>query len=127
MKILLDTHVFLWILADDARLTPQYRSYFEDPASELFLSVASCWEIIVKTTLKRLHLPTPVTDYLVKQLDTNQVTFLGIRPAHLRELEALPLLHGDPFDRMILAQARSESMSILSKDKAMRGYKVRIL
>ena len=122
MKILLDTHV-----ADDPRLTPQYRSYFEDPTNELFLSDASCWEIVIKTGLKRLQLPFPVADYLIKQLDTNQVALLGIRPAHLKELETLPLLHNDPFDRMILSQARSESMSLLSKDKAMRGYKARIL
>lgn len=127
MKILLDTHVFLWIVADDPRLTRQYRSYFEDPANELFLSVASCWEVVIKTALKRLQLPSPVTDYLVKQLDTNQVALLGIRPAHLKELETLPLRHKDPFDRMILSQARSESMSLLTKDKAMRGYKARIL
>lgn len=127
MKILLDTHVFLWIIADDPRLTPRYRSYFEDPGNELFLSVASCWEIIIKTSLKRLHLPLPATDYLMKQLDINQVTLLGIRPGHLNRLESLPPLHRDPFDRMIVTQALSESMGLLSKDKVMRGYKTRIL
>lgn len=127
MRILLDTHVFLWIVSGDPRLTPRYRSYFEDPANEFFLSVASCWEIVIKAGLKRLHLPLPATVYLMRQLDVNQVALLGIRPAHLKELESLPPLHGDPFDRMIAAQARSESMGLLSKDKALRGYKVRIL
>jgi len=127
VKILLDTHVFLWIVSSDRRLTPRYRSYFEDPDNELFLSVASCWEVVVKTALNRLHLPLPATDYLMKQLDVNQVALLGIRPAHLKELETLPPLHRDPFDRMIVAQAQSESMRLMSKDKALRGYKVRIL
>ncbi len=127
MKILLDTHIFLWIVADAPSLTARYRSYFEDSDNELFLSVASCWEIIVKAGLNRIRLPLPATDYLMKQLDANQVALLGIRPAHLKELETLPPVHRDPFDRMIVAQARSESMSLMSKDKALRGYKVRIL
>jgi PIN domain nuclease of toxin-antitoxin system len=127
VRILLDTHVFLWIIADDLRLTPRYESYFKDPDNDLFLSIASCWEIVIKTGLNRLHLPSPATEYLMKQLDINQVALLGIRPAHLKELETLPPLHGDPFDRMIVAQARSESMGLMSKDKAMRGYKARIL
>jgi PIN domain nuclease of toxin-antitoxin system len=127
VKILLDTHVFLWIVADDPRLTPRYRSYVVDPDSELFLSVASCWEIVIKAGLNRLQLPFPATDYILKHLELNQVSLLGVRPAHLKELEILPALHRDPFDRMIVAQAKSESMGILSKDKAMRGYEARIL
>ena len=127
MKILLDTHVFLWIVSGDPRLKPKHWTYFEDADNELFLSLASCWEIVIKSNLNRLHLPIPVTDYVLKQLDINQIALLGIRPAHLKELEALPPLHRDPFDRMIVAQARSESMSLLSTDQAMRGYKVRIL
>ena len=126
MKILLDTHVFLWIVADDPRLPRRFRSHFENPANEVFLSIASCWEIIIKVSLNRLRLPLPAADYLMKQLDKNQVALLGIRPAHLKELENLPPLHADPFDRMIVAQARSESMGLLSTDKALRGYKARM-
>jgi PIN domain nuclease of toxin-antitoxin system len=66
VKILPDNHVFLWIVVADPRLTPRYRSYFENPDSELFFSVASCWEIIIKTGINRLHFPLPVTDYLMK-------------------------------------------------------------
>ena len=127
MKLLLDTHVFLWIITADKRLTPRYRALFEDTENELFLSLASCWEIVIKASLNRLNLPLPATDYVMKQLELNRITLLGIRPAHLKELEGLPSLHGDPFDRMIVSQARVESMSLMSKDRAMRGYKVRIL
>ena len=63
----------------------------------------------------------------MKQIEANQITLLGIRPSHLKTLETLPALHKDPFDRMILAQALAESMSLLSKNTAVRGYKVRIL
>ena len=127
MKLLLDTHVFLWIVSGDRRLTPRYRALFEDPDNQVFLSVASCWEIVIKAGLDRLRLPLPATDYVMKQIEANQVTLLGIRHSHLKALETLPALHKDPFDRMILAQALAESMSLLSKDKALRAYKVRVL
>jgi PIN domain nuclease of toxin-antitoxin system len=127
VKLLLDTHVFLWIVSADRRLTPTYRTLFEDPDNQLFFSVASCWEIVIKVNLDRLQLPLPATDYVMKQIEANQITLLGIRHSHLKALETLPTLHKDPFDRMILAQALAESMSLLSKDKAMRGYKVRVL
>ena len=127
MRILLDTHIFLWAITSDSRLSPAQRDLFLDHASDLFLSVASVWEILIKTGLGRLPMPTPSTDYIVRQMEKNRIALLPIRVAHLAELETLPPLHRDPFDRMLVAQARAEKMPLLSADAAIRQYPVEIL
>ena len=127
MRILLDTHVFLWAITNDRRLSAKYRRRFQDPASDLFLSVVGCWEVLIKSNLGKLTLPLPASRFLTRQMELNRVALLGIRPAHFDELEKLPALHRDPFDRMMIAQARAESMSIMTVDKALRPYGVPIL
>ena len=127
MRILLDTHIFLWAITSDSRLSPAQRDLFLDDASDLFLSVASLWEMLIKTGLGRLPMPAPSTDYIVRQMEKNRIAILPIREAHLAELETLPPLHRDPFDRMLVAQARAEKMPLLSADAAIRQYHVEIL
>ncbi len=127
MKILLDTHIFLWAISDDARLSTAHRALYLDEANDLYLSVASIWEMLIKFGLGKLPLPAPATGYIVKQLERNRVSTLAIRVAHLAELEALPPLHRDPFDRMMVAQARVEGMPILSADSGIRKYGVAVL
>ena len=127
MRILLDTHIFLWAITSDSRLSPAQRDLFLDDASDLFLSVASVWEMLIKTGLGRLPMPAPSTDYIVRQMEKNRIALLPIRVAHLAELETLPPLHCDPFDRMLVAQARAEKMPLLSADLAIRQYPVEIL
>lgn len=118
MKLLLDTHIFLWAITDDPRLSKHHRDLYTSPTSELFLSIASLWEVAIKAGLGKLQLPGPATSYLTRQMDKNQVRLLPIQAAHLSELEKLPPLHRDPFDRLLAAQARAEKMPILSGDKA---------
>ena len=127
MRILLDTHIFLWAITSDSRLSTAQRDLFLDDASDLFLSAASVWEILIKNGLGRLSMPTPSTDYIVKQMEKNRIALLPIRVAHLAELENLPPLHRDPFDRMLVAQARAEKMPLLSANAAIRQYPVEIL
>ena len=127
MKLLVDTHVFLWAITGDRRLTKKHRALWLDPSSELLLSVASIWEMLIKAGLGKLPLPSPRIAYLFKQIEQNRLTYLGIRPAHFAELELLPPLHRDPFDRMLVAQARAEGIPILSSDPALRRYDVRFL
>jgi PIN domain nuclease of toxin-antitoxin system len=127
VKILLDTHAFLWAITDDPRLSQVHRSQYLEPRNELFLSVASLWEMLIKSGIGKLTLPAPAVPYLVKQMEKNRVSLLGVQLSHLSELETLPPLHRDPFDRMIVAQARAERMPVMSDDPALRNYDVSLL
>ncbi len=127
MRVLLDTHVFLWAITDSPKLSQQQQEVFLDEASEIYLSVASVWEMLIKAGLGKLPLPAPATEYLLKQMEQNRVLLLPIRPAHLMELQRLPPLHRDPFDRMLVAQARGENMSLLSADERIRQYGVQTI
>lgn len=124
MRILLDTHVFLWAITDAPRLSAEQRAMFLDEANELHLSVASIWEMLIKAGLGKLPLPSPATEYLVRQMEKNRIGLLPIRVSHLAELSGLPPLHRDPFDRMLVAQAKAEKMRMLSGDARMREYGV---
>ncbi len=127
MKVLLDTHVFLWAITGDERLSAKHRAVYEDGASELHLSVASVWETLIKVGLGKLSLPKPAAEYLNKQMERNRIALLPIRISHLGELETLPPLHRDPFDRMIVAQARAEAMPILTVDPQLGQYGAELL
>jgi len=126
VKILLDTHVFLWAITAAPRLSAEQREMFLDEKIDLHLSVASIWEMPIKAGLGKLPLPEPATEYLVKQVEKNRITLLPIRIAHLAELQKLPPLHRDPFDRLLVAQARAEKMRMLSADARMREYEVEV-
>ena len=122
MRYLLDTHIFLWAVTDDPRLREVHRKIFGVGENELWLSVASVWEVLIKTGVGKLALPVPATGYILKQMEKNRVNLLLVRASHLAELERLPLLHKDLFDRMLVAQANAEGMPILSDDTAIRKY-----
>jgi PIN domain nuclease of toxin-antitoxin system len=127
LKILLDTHVFLWAITGDPRLSAMQRSVYTDEANDLYLSVASVWEILIKSGLGKLPLPTPSAAWLVREMEDNRIASLSIRISHLTELERLPSLHRDPFDRMLIAQARAEKIPILSADPEIRRYDVALI
>ena len=127
MKILLDTNVFLWAITDDVRLRKPQREAFMDEGNDLYLSVASVWEILIKTGLGKLPMPLPAANYVHKQMERNRIAPLGIQSHHLAALEELPPLHRDPFDRMLLAQAKSEGIPLMTGDRALRRYGVKLL
>jgi PIN domain nuclease of toxin-antitoxin system len=125
MKVLIDTHVLLWGLQDEAKLSRRVRVLL--PAAEVWISVASLWEIIAKVQVGKLILPSPVGDYLAAKLTANGVSVLSLSFDHVRRLEQLPLHHRDPFDRILIAQSLNESIPLVSADPQFEKYQVEII
>jgi|SRR5579864_3961050 PIN domain nuclease of toxin-antitoxin system len=126
MKALLDTHTFLWAISSDPRLSRQGEKLFTGP-SDLWFSVASVWEILVKVQTGKLPLPSPAGPYVVKELVKNQVELLPISLDHVLRLERLPLHHRDPFDRILIAQSLQERLPILTSDPMFQRYPVEVI
>jgi PIN domain nuclease of toxin-antitoxin system len=114
MKLLLDTHALLWFMGDDSQLSTAARSYIENPVHEKFVSAASLWEIALKLSLEKLKLPRPFGEVFPQQLEVNGFELLPISCAQLNQLAALPFHHRDPFDRLLIAQALTEGMIIVT-------------
>ncbi len=121
-RLLLDTHVFLWAITADARLSERAQQAFE--SENLLLSVASIWEIVVKHQLGRLALPQPPSQFLPQQLERNAIGILPVRARHVLRLESLPFHHKDPFDRLIAAQCLEEEIGVVTDDMRMAMYGV---
>lgn len=124
MRLLLDTHAFLFWITDSEELSGRAREQIEDPENELYLSAASGWEIAIKTKLKRLELPGPPERVITEQMTYNHIQSLSIQMSHALNTYHLPHLHRDPFDRMLVAQSRVEEMPILTRDPAISQYEV---
>jgi len=127
MRILLDTHAFLWWIADSLRMSSRARELIVDRRNDLFLSAASAWEIAIKAGLGRIVLPAPIDRFLVEQLRMNRIESLPIQFVHALHVHALPPVHRDPFDRMLVAQAQVEKLSILTADEQIEAYEVDVL
>ena len=127
MKVLFDTHAFLWAISEDPRLSPTARQIFTAADSEVLISVAGIWEILVKAEVGRLPFPRPAGSYLRRQLTKTSTAVLPILLSHVLRLEALPLHHRDPFDRIILAQAMEEEIPVVSADSKFRMYPIEVL
>ncbi len=124
MKFLLDTHALLWFLDGDARLSSSARALIENPHHELFVSVASLWEIAIKVSLGKLTLIAPFETLFPEQLNHNRIEVLGISLEHLHQVTRLPFHHRDPFDRLLLAQAQVEDWPLISVDAVFDLYAV---
>ncbi len=127
MRYLLDTHVFIWWVTDCPKLSLRMREEIEKPTNQLFLSAASTWEMMIKATLKKLTLPEPPEAVIRKHLQLNAVDPLPIVVAHTMDVGSLPNIHRDPFDRMLVAQARCEDLTLMTDDKLIRQYPVQVL
>jgi len=121
VNLLLDTHIALWALVDDSRLSPAARALISDPAHAIFWSVASMWEIAIKHSLKPDKIPVSAVEFLHF---CGQAGFeaLAIRESHIIALEDLPRHHNDPFDRLLAAQSQAEAMLLLTHDAALAPY-----
>jgi len=127
MKLLLDTHVFIWMHGDPARLSSRARKLLADADSELHLSVVVGWELGIKIARERLTLPEPLDEYMMSRAHRSRMSLLSIDLAHVLEAVALPLHHADPFDRMLVAQARAEGLALLTADPWIARYDVEIV
>ncbi len=127
MKILLDTHIFLWFISGDSRLSKELRDVICDLDNEIYLSVVSVWESIVKYQLGKLPLPDSPETYLPKQRDLHQITSLDLDESSVAQLAKLQPLHRDPFDRMLICQALQNELTIATVDAAIRAYPVSII
>ena len=125
MRYLLDTHAFLWIVAEDARLSLKARDIFSDGSIDIYLSVASIWEMAIKIKLGKLAIEGRLGHFIEKHAISNNVRLLNISEQHVLPLERLPLHHKDPFDRLLVCQCLEDKFSLLSIDKAFDKYKVK--
>jgi len=126
MKLLLDTHALLWFIGNDPQLSATARENIENPAHEKFVSAASLWEIAVKLSLEKLKLPRPFAEVFPRQLEVNGFELLPISCVQLNQLAALPFHHRDPFDRLLIAQALADGMTIVTRDPAFSRYSTKI-
>ncbi|MBN2106738.1 MAG: type II toxin-antitoxin system VapC family toxin [Deltaproteobacteria bacterium] len=127
MRALLDTNCFLWGITDSEKLSLAARSFMADLDNSLCLSAASLWEIAVKVSIGKLELLRPFDQLIPEQLAVNAIDILPIEPPHLSRLITLPFYHRDPFDRLIIAQAQTEDIALLSSDTAFQKYDVKLI
>jgi PIN domain nuclease of toxin-antitoxin system len=127
MRALLDTHVFLWWILDQPRLSPRARDLICDGTSELFFSAASGWEIAIKAQLGKIKLPDDPLKFTLGQLEINAFTELPVRLAHALQVATLPALHRDPFDRLLVAQSQVEHLPLVSADPLVARYDVQVI
>ncbi len=118
-NILLDTHVFIWAMEKNNRLSSDIQDMLTSPTTSIFISVASVWEIVIKKAKKKLKISQDIEAGIKKA----KFTILPLEIAHVLAVENLPLHHQDPFDRVLLAQAKIESLSLITADKKMWRYK----
>ena len=126
MKLLLDTHAFLWFVTGDPRLSRAARAALEAEAAELHLSTASVWEMAIKSSLGRLSLPGPLQDYLADK-GAEGFDLLPVDWLHAAAVERLPFHHRDPFDRLLVAQALVEGLPIVTRDRVFRKYGAQVV
>ena len=123
---LLDTHVLIWFIEENKRLSQSIRSVIED-SNNICVSIASFWEMAIKVSKKKLTLIDSVQDIMRICSDELHFLILNIKAAHLKELEKLDFHHNDPFDRLIISQAIAENMTLISADKYIKAYPVKWL
>lgn len=126
MGFLLDTHTFLWFATGDKKLPTSVKEKITDINQSCFISIASFWEITIKIQIKKLEIDISLSQ-LFSFAERNNIKILQINEQHLTELLALEFIHNDPFDRLIISQARSEKLVLITKDKGLKKYKVKQL
>ena len=126
MRTLLDTHAFLWGISGDRRMSQHARDIFIGP-SNLLMSIASIWEILIKVQLGKLNLPQPAGPYIIRKLAENRIEVLPITLDHVLGIESLPLHHRDPFDRLLIAQSIEEGWPIITADPWFARYPVEVI
>jgi PIN domain nuclease of toxin-antitoxin system len=128
VKLLLDTHSFLWFIGGSEQLSSYARALIEDEGNARYLSVASLWEMAIKVSIGKLNVPLPFTRLVRQHVTGNNIDVLPIEPEHLDEQREMPPFHHrDPFDRLIIAQAITEEMLVVGRDNAFEAYPIRLM
>ncbi len=127
MRLLLDTHAFLWFIEGNLNLSDIARNLIEDQRNQRFLSVASLWEMSIKVSIGKLELGMAFIELVKHEVYGNAIELLEIQPEHLDELAKLPFYHKDPFDRLMIAQSLAENIPVVTKDSTFGSYPVTIL
>jgi PIN domain nuclease of toxin-antitoxin system len=127
MRLLLDTHVFLWYITNDGRLAPGAANAITEAANEVYLSVVSVWEALVKYQLGKLNLPSPADEYLRRRQEQHGIVGLSLESDAASRLLELPPHHRDPFDRMLVCQAIHHDLTMVTSDEQVARYSVSIL
>ena len=127
MKLLLDTHAFIWWDSNPAKLSSNALALCQDQSNTLLLSVASIWEMQIKLQLGKLKLSLSLAEVIEGQQQLNNLDLLPVLLEHVLHLEGLPLHHKDPFDRLLIAQANIENATLVSNDPVFRNYQVKLL
>jgi PIN domain nuclease of toxin-antitoxin system len=122
MKILLDTHVFIWLIDEDNRLDSLWREEINNPQNQIFLSVASVWECVIKHQIGKLNSPQSPDIYFPQKRKEYLIKSLPINEESLSHLRQLPLLHKDPFDRLLISQSLQDDLTIMTEDNAILAY-----
>lgn len=124
MRLLLDTHAFLWWIGDDPQLSARARELLADGGNEVLFSAASAWEIAIKASKGLLSFGTGLEDFVVDQVTRNGFQVLPVRIDHALRVARLPLHHRDPFDRLLVAQAQVEGLPLVTRDPALVVYEI---
>jgi len=127
MNLLLDTHALIWFLEDDPQLSPLARAAISAASNSCHVSDATAWEMAIKTSLGKLVLPKPLEFLFPSGIQHLGFHTLSIRHGHLHEIARLPFHHRDPFDRLLVAQAMVEDMTIITRDSHFNDYEVAVL
>ncbi|MBD2778191.1 type II toxin-antitoxin system VapC family toxin [Iningainema tapete] len=124
MKFLLDTQAFLWFVLNDRALSQAARDLIVDPLNDILLSPASYWEIAIKVSIGKYQIPGGFETWIQHQIQVNELEILPIKVAHVAAIVTLPFHHKDPFDRLLVAQALTEKIPIVSVDAVLDNYAV---
>lgn len=127
MRLLLDTHAFLWLDAGDRRLVRPVSDLLQDPANQLFISTAVAWEIAIKYRVGRLELDAEPHLLVPRAVSAYGLQVLPVQLEHALRVSSLPLLHGDPFDRLLIAQAQIEGLTVVTRDPRIHQYDVPVI
>jgi PIN domain nuclease of toxin-antitoxin system len=124
MRLLLDTHTFIWYVTDNPRLSAHVKLLIEDENNEKLVSIASIWEMAIKHSIGRLNFSLPFIEFVEQQLTVSNIGLLEINLQHIEVVASLPLHHRDPFDRLIIAQSMAQQIPILSVDAIFDAYAI---
>ncbi len=126
-RFLLDTRVFLWWVKGASNLTKAAHQAISNTSNECYLSLASCWEMAIKSSLGKLRLTRPIETFVSDQLRANNFKLLNIELRHITKIEKLPFHHRDPFDRLLIAQAITDKLTLITAESVFADYGLKLL